>query len=100
MKAPWKSDFVAVSMDDRAVLRGHWKLVVSGKTVELYNLAQDPFERIDRSRDNPVLIEQMQSAIGNIPQRDSINQPLYKIMMDTDRFGGEEDRPPWAAVVR
>ena len=42
----------------------------------------------------------MQSAIGNIPQRDSINQPLYKIMMDTDRFGGEEDRPPWAAVVR
>jgi arylsulfatase A-like enzyme len=98
--APGKSDFVAVSMDDRAVLRGHWKLVVSGNTVELYNLAQDPFERIDRSRDNPVLIEQMQSAIGNIPQRDSINQPLYKIMMDTDRFGGEEDRPPWAAVVR
>jgi hypothetical protein len=89
-----------VSFDDRAVLRGHWKLLVSVNTLELYNLDQDPFERIDRSRDSPVLIEQMQSVIGNIPQRDSINQPLYKIMMDTDSFGGEEDRPPWAAVVR
>jgi hypothetical protein len=41
----------------------------------------------------------LQSAIDNIPQQESINQPLIKIMMDMDGFGGKEDRHPWADVV-
>ncbi len=97
---PAHTDFVAVSMDERAVLKGQWKLVVSGDVAELYNLSEDPFEQVDRAADNPMLVEELQSAIDDIPQRESINQPLFRIMMDMDGFGGEEDRPPWADVVR
>jgi arylsulfatase A-like enzyme len=97
---PANTDFVAVSMDDRAVLRGQWKLVLSADGVELFNLAEDPFEQVDRAADNPVVVEALQSVIDDIPQRESINQSLFRVMMDMDGFGGEEDRPPWADVVR
>lgn len=40
------------------------------------------------------------TAMDAIPQRESINQSLFRIMLDMDGFGGEEDRPPWADVVR
>lgn len=97
---PAITDFVAVSMDDRAVLRGQWKLVASADGVELYNLAEDPFEQVDRAADNPLLVEALQSVIDDITQQESINQSLFRLMMDLDKFGGEEDRPPWADVVR
>jgi arylsulfatase A-like enzyme len=97
---PADTDFIAVSMDDRAVFRGEWKLVVSADATELYNLAEDPFEKLNRAADNPALVEALLSAIDDIPQRESINQSLFRIMLDMDRFGGEEDRPPWADVVR
>lgn len=93
-------DFVAVSMDSRAILRGPWKLVVSGDDRELYNLAEDPYEQTDRAAEHPELVERLHSAIDQIPQAESINQPIFRVMMDTDKFGGEEDRPPWADVVR
>lgn len=50
--------------------------------------------------EHPGLVEQLQSVSDKIPQRESINQPLFKIIMDMDGFGGEEDREPWADVVR
>jgi len=97
---PVETDFVAVSMDDRAVLKGDWKLVNSGDARELYNLAEDPYEQVDLAGENPQIVEQLQSVMESIPQRESINQPLFKAMLDMDRFGGEEDREPWADVFR
>ena len=94
------SDFVALSMDSRAVVRGPWKLIVSGNEHELYNLAEDPYEQTDRAPEHPEIVEQLRSAIDQIPQVESINQPIFKVMIDMDKFGGEEDRPPWADVVR
>ncbi len=96
---PVETDFVAVSREERAVLRGDWKLLVSGDVRELYNLAEDPFEQFDLASEHPLLVEQLRSAIDRIPQRESINQPLFRVMMDMDRFGGEEDRQPWADAV-
>jgi arylsulfatase A-like enzyme len=97
---PAETDFVAVSMDDRAVLKGDWKLVISGNVRELYNLAEDPYEQVDLAGENPRIVQQLQSVIDKIPQRESINQSLFEVMMDMDRFGGEIDREPWADVVR
>lgn len=94
------ADFVALSMDSKAILRGPWKLIVNGEEGELYNLAEDPYEQTDRSVEHPEIVEQLRSAINQIPQVESINQPLFKVMMDMDKFGGEEDRPPWADVVQ
>ncbi|MEK9870004.1 MAG: arylsulfatase [Gammaproteobacteria bacterium] len=94
------ADFVALSMDSRAVVRGPWKLIVSGNEHELYNLAEDPYEQTDRAAEHPEIVEQLRSAIDQIPQVESINQPIFKVMIDMDKFGGEEDRPPWADVVR
>ena len=37
------ADFVALSMDSKAILRGPWKLIVNGEEGELYNLAEDPY---------------------------------------------------------
>jgi arylsulfatase A-like enzyme len=98
--SPAATDFVAVSLGDHAVLSGDWKLVVSGGNRELYNLAEDPREQTDLSADNPAVVERLQAAIDRIPREESINEPWYEIVMDPDAFGGEEDRPPWADVVR
>ncbi len=93
-------DFVAVSRGERAVVKGDWKLIVSGDDRGLYNLADDPYEAFDLSDTHPERVEQLHSVIDKIPQRESINQSLFRIMMDMDGFGGEEDRAPWADVVR
>ena len=97
---PSRSVFVAVNREERAVLEGDRKLIISGDAMELYNLAEDPVEALDRAAQEPERIERMLALIAGIPQQPSINQPLIRLMMDMDRFGGEEDRPPWAAVVR
>ncbi|MEM1435995.1 MAG: sulfatase-like hydrolase/transferase [Pseudomonadota bacterium] len=97
---PADVDFVAVSRDDRAVLSGHWKLVTSGAVRELYNLAKDPYETSELAAEQPRVVEQLEAVIDGIPQRESINQSLFEVMLDMDRFGGDEDRPPWADVVR
>ena len=93
---PADTSFVAVSRDDRAVLQGDWKLVVTGNLRELYNLAADPYEKINLAADHPQVVENLQAVLRNIPQQPSINQSLLEVMMDMDRFGGEEDRAPWA----
>ncbi len=97
---PALSPFVAVSREERAVLEGKWKLIIGSDAAELYNLAEDPYETHDRAAAEPERVERMREVVAGIPQQPSINQPLIRLMMDMDRFGGEEDRPPWADVVR
>jgi hypothetical protein len=38
--------------------------------------------------------------MDNIPEHESIDQSLFRLILDMDRFGGEEDTPMWADVLK
>ncbi len=95
-KVAAQSAFVAVNREERAVLEGDWKLIISGEGVELYKVSSDPYEAQDRAAADPERVRRMRAIVAGIPQQPSINQSLLHLMMDMDRFGGAEDRPPWA----
>ena len=51
-----------------AVRHGDWKLIVSrrgrGETTELYNLADDPHEKKDQTRENPKQVEALRKVLA------------------------------------
>ena len=93
------ADFVAVSRDELAVLSEDWKLIAGDEGNELYNLSDDPYEARNVAASEPEVVQQLLEALNAVPRQDSINQALPLVMWDMDKFGGEEDRPPWADVV-
>ncbi len=93
-------DFVTVSLDGNAVLRQPWKLVLIDGESELYNLEEDPYEMLNRATEFPEIVADLRDAIDQIPEGEAVNPPLFRVMLDMDRFGGEEDRAPWADVVQ
>lgn len=46
-----------------AVSAGHWKLIVTAKTVELYNLTEDIGEKNDLAAQNPDLVRQLRAKL-------------------------------------
>lgn len=93
-------DFVTVSLDGNAVLRQPWKLVLIDGETELYNLEEDPYETLNRAMDFPEIVADLRGVIDQIPEAEAVNPPLFRSILDMDRFGGEEDRAPWAEVVQ
>jgi arylsulfatase A-like enzyme len=77
-----------------------WKLVVPVKgSPELYRLDIDPTEMNDLSVQEPDRLERMLDAHSAQPRGPLIDPPFYKFILDPDRFGGEENREPWADTV-
>ncbi len=71
-KAPTPHDLIFWRHDEqRAVRRGDWKLLQNLPTepFRLYNLAEDPLEEHDRSRDTPQVFNQMAEALRAHVQR-------------------------------
>jgi hypothetical protein len=38
--------------------------------------------------------------MDNISEHESIDQPSFRLILDMDGFGGEEDTPMWANVLK
>ena len=94
-------DYVAQARVGEAYYRFPWKLIVLGSgEVELYQIDEDPTERVDRAAGEPGVVAELTSALGAFPRGESINLPLYRFVWDPDFFGGEEDREPWADTVK
>ena len=93
-------DYVTQAPDGMAFYRHPWKLIELGPDdFELYELEEDPEERIDRAAERPVVVETLARSLGAFPRGKSIHLPLWKVIWDLDFFGGEEDRAPWADTV-
>lgn len=92
-------DFVTVSLDGSAVLRYPWKMVKQGSEIELYQLERDPYETTNLVDQYPDLAAELSGVVDRMPAAPAVNPSLINSILDMDRFGGEEDRAPWADVV-
>ena len=94
-------DYVTQGRDGVAFYRFPWKLVQLGSDeVELYQIDEDPTEQVDRAASDPSIAEALANALSAFPRGEIVNRPLWKILWDPDFFGGEEDREPWADIVK
>ncbi|MBT4523247.1 MAG: arylsulfatase [Halieaceae bacterium] len=98
-KAP---DFVIKGFDGEALYHDQWKLVVENQDApELYNMTQDKTEQINLAAVHPEQLSALQDRLADYPRGASIHEtPLWRILLDPDAFGGEEDREPWADRVK
>lgn len=94
-------DYVTHALEGEAYYRFPWKLVALGSgEPELYDLAADPTERTNLAVQQPAVVADLSAALARFPHAESIDLPLYRIVLDPDFFGGEEDREPWADRVQ
>lgn len=85
---------------DEAYYRYPWKLVrIDGAAEALYNVAQDPTEQNDLAKIHPDRVKTLSAALTAFPRGKSVQVSLRDLVLDTDFFGGKEDRPPWADTV-
>lgn len=83
-----------------AVIVYPWKLVQAPNgEVSLFNVEADPTESYEFSLDYPNITRQLTEYLEGFPKGTSVHLPYQEIANDTDFFGGEEDREPWAEAV-
>ena len=96
---PVAPPFYAVTASGLAVVEAGWKYLEGADGDELYHLDEDPFEETNLVSVYPKRLAQLQSRLNAIPRAEPIHLPLWRVIPDPDKFGGAEDRPPWADVV-
>ena len=89
------ADYVISALDGAAIYRSPWKLV-QGRETRLYNVFADPYEEHDLSEDHPEIVGTLSARLEAWPRGEREVRPMLDVMLDPDRFGGEEDRAPWA----
>ncbi len=94
-----KPDYVTMGIDGMALYRPPWKLVDPGSP-RLYQIYADPFEEHDLAADHPDLVRALTNAADAWPRGRGLDRSILDILLDPDRFGGAEDRDPWADVAR
>ena len=92
-------DYVTSGLDGMALYRAPWKLV-SPETPRLYHIYDDPFEERDLAGEHPELVRALVTAAEAWPRGVDLGEPMLKILLDPDSFGGPEDRDSWAEAAR
>ncbi|MCP3984754.1 MAG: arylsulfatase [bacterium] len=99
-------DYLTTGVDGTALYSGPWKLVLpttplpfSSQPPELYRIREDPLEQHDVAGGHPEIVEQMTEVIDRWPRGPEVHGSLWDAMLDPDRFGGDEDREPWAEAA-
>jgi arylsulfatase A-like enzyme len=100
-------DYAVTALGDLAFYRGPWKLVLpassnpfSDPPPGLYHIYDDPTESQDRAAQFPELMIELRAAAEAWPRGSEIHGSLFGVVWDPDRFGGPEDREPWAEHAR
>jgi len=70
-------------------------LIISGEKIELYNIFDDPTERIDISNNEPEITDKLFTAFNNWPKGVDRALSTKDVLLDPDTFGGKEDRLPY-----
>jgi arylsulfatase A-like enzyme len=84
---------------DQAYYQWPWKLISGDGRAELYHLVDDPAETRDLAAEYPGRVSDMQQLLDDIPRGEDLHIPTYRVFMDPDFFGGEEDREPWGNLT-
>ena len=83
-----------------SVIMFPWKLVqATNGSLSLYNVEADPTEQYELSQDYPVITQQLNEYLNAFPKGKSVSVPYQETANDSDFFGGEEDRQPWAETL-
>lgn len=91
------NDYVTLGQfGDQAYYQWPWKMISDDGVKELYHLIDDPTETRDLASLHPERMVEMQQLLDDLPRGASVHIPTYRVLMDPDFFGGEEDREPWA----
>jgi arylsulfatase A-like enzyme len=90
--------FVSGILSGNALYRWPWKIITTEKPV-LYNVKKDPEEKNDLSAQHPQRVKEMMLAAQNWPVTEDSSESIFSFLMDTDTFGGEENRTPWAEAA-
>ncbi len=77
-----------------------WKLIAQDDAYELYHLERDPLEATDLAGIEPDRVSTLSAELEAIPRAETVHIPLYRVFWDPDFFGGEEDRAPWADIIK
>ena len=77
----WKGPRQASAVSD-----DHWKLIVTGKTVELYNLTEDIGEKNDLAAQNPDLVRQLRAKLETQSAKDNDAVPSQFPRGQVSRF--------------
>lgn len=78
------------SGDAKAIRKGDWKLVISGKNQQLwlYNLQQDKAENIDVAAQNPAKVKELSIALENWEK--GLKKPLWPSLMNYEFTFGKQ----------
>jgi len=92
-----ESNYVVANIfnDTFAIIDSPHKLIISGDETELYNIFDDPTERIDISNSEPEIKKRLFTAFDNWPKGVDRSLSMKDVLLDPDTFGGKEDRPPY-----
>ena len=78
-----------------ALIEMPYKIIKKDAKIELYNLIEDPTEKINIADNNLELLTKMQKDLEQWPMGENRSEPLIDVLKDPDLFGGKEDRISW-----
>lgn len=94
-----KTDYIIHAIDAEAYYKDEWKLIVpTDGDWELYQIIEDSTENHNVIAEYPEIAEELFKAYQAFPRGEIVDDPLWKTFMDMDKFGGEEDREPYAGL--
>lgn len=87
------------AIDGEAYYKGNWKLIIPNDgEKELYHIANDITESNNVIAQNEAIAATLFKEYEAFPRGDVLDDPIWKPIMDIDKFGGAEDRPPYAGL--
>lgn len=93
------TDYIIHAIDAEAYYRDNWKLVIPNDgEKELYQIAEDPTETNNVITQNTAIADELFQTYKAFPRGESVDDPMWQTFMDMDKFGGEEDRQPYAGL--
>tara|TARA_B100000575_G_scaffold127509_1_gene101606 strand:+ start:1108 stop:2571 length:1464 start_codon:yes stop_codon:yes gene_type:complete len=81
--------------DKYAVVEMPYKLITSADGDQLYNILEDPSERLNIASENQEIVFELKNTLSQWQFGENRSLPILEVFKDPDLFGGEEDRIPW-----
>ena len=92
-------DYVTHGIQGMAFYRAPWKLI-TGEEPKLFHIYDDPTESKNLAQQEPERVAEMTQAVEAWPRGEEPETGFFDIFLDPDRFGGPENRIPWADAAR
>jgi arylsulfatase A-like enzyme len=92
MEAPSNDYITHGEYGAEAYFKDNFKLIVSTDgEPELYNLIDDPTKSKDLANENMAIVNDIMKRLKAFPLGESVHDPIWKSILNMDKFGGEED---------